>query len=70
MAGHSDIKTTQQFYLSVQAEDLARAQAIQAAVVAGIPAAAPTDPKLTHSAKKRSFPGRRAFEAESKALEK
>ena len=69
LAGHSDIKTTQQFYLSVQPEDLARAQALQSEAVAGIPAADLTDPKLTHFAQKRVFPGRQGRKAKTKALD-
>ena len=59
LAGHSDIKTTQQFYLSVQPEDLSKAQRVGDSVLAHLPPVADaTDPKLTHSAKKRYFPRR------------
>ena len=61
LAGHSDIKTTQQFYLSVQPEDISRAQKVQELVVGKIPENDMTDPKLTHSTEKRSFPGKRGF---------
>ena len=47
LAGHSDIQTTKQFYLSVQSEDIATAQAQQAALLPPIPRADLTDPKLT-----------------------
>ena len=61
LAGHSDIKTTQQFYLSVRPEDVAEAQAVAAAILAKLPTPEVTDPKLTHSGQKRASPGRRAF---------
>lgn len=59
LAGHSDIKTTQQFYLSVQPEDVSKAKKVQELLVGKIPKTDLTDPKVTHSAKKRLFPGRR-----------
>ncbi|HSA27076.1 MAG TPA: tyrosine-type recombinase/integrase [Phycisphaerae bacterium] len=45
LAGHSDIKTTQRYYLSVQEADLEQARRIQSRV----PERSPTDPKLTQS---------------------
>ena len=45
LAGHSDIKTTQKYYLSVQEDDLDRARRAQSAILE----VDPTDPKLTHS---------------------
>jgi hypothetical protein len=65
LAGHSDIQTTKQYYLSVQAEDVAKAQALQAAVIGGILRADLTDPKLTHSGQIRAFPGRKVWKAVS-----
>ncbi len=50
LAGHSDIKTTQAYYLSVQMDDLEKARRIQSA----IPRRDPTDPRLTHSGQKRA----------------
>jgi len=47
LAGHSDIKTTQQYYLSVQEDDLELARQVQSEILK----ADPTDPKLTHSGK-------------------
>ena len=67
LAGHSDIKTTQQFYLSVQAEDLEKAQTAQESVLGELPT--PTDPKLTHSARKRAFPGRQGCQPKKEALD-
>jgi len=58
LAGHSDIRTTQRFYLSVQPEDVRMAQAIQTSVLKKIPRSDLTDPKVTHSSQKRVFPGR------------
>jgi integrase len=61
LAGHSDIKTTQQFYLSVGVDDVTSAQRVQAAILTALPAATGTDPKLTHWGQRRAFPGRRVF---------
>lgn len=58
LAGHSDIRTTQRYYLSVQPEDVVRAKAVQAAIVGKIPRGDLTEPKVTHSRQKRLFPGR------------
>jgi len=46
LAGHSDIKTTLKYYISVQPEDLERARTVQADILRG----GLTDPKVTHSA--------------------
>ena len=48
LAGHSDIKTTLKYYISVQPEDLERARTVQAAILRG----GLTDPKVTHSGQK------------------
>ena len=69
LAGHSDIQTTQQFYLSVQPEDIAKAQAIQESVLRNIREADPTDPKLTHSGQKREFPGRKDWREKSQIID-
>jgi integrase len=69
LAGHSSIKTTQQFYLSIQIDDVKKAQAVQAAVLAGIPEAILTDPKLTQTGKKRRFPGRQGCQAKAQVPE-
>lgn len=61
LAGHSDIHTTQGYYLSVQADDLAKAKRVQTKLMTGLKDAPPTDPKLTHSAQKRDFPKRKEF---------
>ena len=69
LAGHSDISTTQQFYLSVQASDLSRASEAQQTALGEIPAADLTDPKLTHSARKRRFSGPQGCKPKKKALD-
>ena len=61
LAGHSDIKTTQEYYLSVQPEDLTKAQAVQQSLVSGILERRATDQELTKSGQKRCFPKRRVF---------
>jgi len=60
LAGHSDINTTQQYYLSVRAEDVVQAQAVQQSLLGKILDSGATDQKLTNSARKRTFPGKRA----------
>jgi integrase len=66
LAGHSEIKTTQQFYLSVRPEDVNKAQQVQQALVGTVGASDDsTDQKLTNSGRKRVFPGRRAFAGDS-----
>jgi integrase len=59
IAGHGDVKTTQQYYLAVQEDDLEKARKIQSAVLKGDP----TDQLLTNSAPKRPFLDRRRKEA-------
>jgi integrase len=51
LAGHSDIKTTQAYYLPVQHDDLEKARRVQSKILRG----GATDPKLTHSVQKRAF---------------
>ncbi|MCY2950436.1 MAG: site-specific integrase [Planctomycetota bacterium] len=48
LAGHSDIKTTQVYSLSVQHDDLEKARRVQSRILRG----GSTDPKLTHSGRK------------------
>ena len=69
LAGHSDIKTTQQFYLSVAEDDLGRAGAPQALLLGEIPAADASDQIVTNSARKRGFPGRQGRRRRKKALD-
>jgi hypothetical protein len=45
LAGHSDIKTTQEYYLAVREDDLEEARQVQVRILEDDP----TDPKLTHS---------------------
>jgi len=64
LAGHSDIKTTQQFYLSVRVEDVQKAKQVQQRLVGETDlAGASTDQKLTNSARKREFPKRKVFDS-------
>jgi len=53
LAGHSDIQTTETYYLSVQPEDLAKARRMQSALVGDILGGVGTDPLLTHFDTKR-----------------
>jgi integrase len=68
LAGHSDIHTTQTYYLSVQLEDVAKAKRVQGKVISGIGDAKLTDPKLTHWTQKRDFPARKQFAGVPKPL--
>lgn len=60
-AGHGDINTTRKYYLSVQADDAAKARAVQARLIDGIEGVDATDPKVTHKPRNRSFPRRKVF---------
>jgi integrase len=63
LAGHSDIKTTQQFYLSVRPEDVDKAQQVQQELVSAVRALdVATDQKLTNSGRNRAFAKRKVFE--------
>lgn len=48
LAGHSDIQTTETYYLSVQQEDLAKASRMQSTLVGDILSGVGTDPLVTH----------------------
>ncbi len=69
LAGHSDIQTTRQYYLSVQPEDVTKAKAVQRSLLGRLPATDPTDQLLTNSARKRAFPGRQANQLKKEALD-
>jgi integrase len=69
LAGHSDIKTTQQFYLSVQPEDVDKAKAIQASLLGDVVASGPTDQLLTNSGRKREFPRKGLGATKTQAVE-
>ncbi len=58
LAGHSDIRTTQTYYLSVQPDDIKKAQKVQSEMLGKIPEVDLTDPKVTHFGKIRAFPGK------------
>jgi hypothetical protein len=69
LAGHSEISTTQQYYLSIQSEDMDRTSKAQEAVLGQLPTATPTDPKLTHFARKREFSGPQGCQPKKKTLD-
>ena len=51
LAGHSDIETTQTYYLSVQEDDLAKAREVQSAILE----LDPTDQLMTNTAPNGRF---------------
>jgi len=65
-AGHCDIHTTREYYLSVRADDLAKAKRVQTKLMNGLKDIPPTDPKLTNSAQKRAFPKPKVFDGPRK----
>ena len=69
LAGHSSIETTRQFYLSVQVDDVRKAQAVQTSLLGEIPIGDPTDQIVTNSGQKRCFPGRQGCQPKQKALD-
>ena len=69
LAGHSDIKTTQSYYLSVQPEDITKAQKVQEALLGKIPKTDLTDPKVTHFGKKRVFPGQQGCQRKMQSFD-
>ena len=56
LAGHSDIRTTQKYYLLVQPQDLEMARAIQASLLGPVPKEDIDHPIVTYSRRKRRFP--------------
>jgi len=54
LAGHSDIKTTQRYYMAVEDADLDQARLVQSQILESDP----TDPKLTHSGVRGGFSNR------------
>jgi hypothetical protein len=62
LAGHSDIKTTREFYLSVQDSDVAKARREQKRLLGDLKPSKPTDPKLTQKPKRRDLPWRKKFQ--------
>lgn len=69
LAGHSDIKTTQEYYLSVQPEDITKAQKVQETLLGKIPKTDLTDPKVTHFGQKRVFPGRQGCQRKTQSFD-
>ena len=68
LAGHSDMRTTQRYYLLVQQEDLDKARDIQAQLLGPVPQADLMDPKVTCSHRKRLFPDRRPCQRKRQLL--
>jgi hypothetical protein len=66
LAGHSDIKTTQQFYLSVQPDNVTKAQKVQESLLGSVLLSAPTDQKLTNSAPGRELSSRKVFRKDAR----
>jgi hypothetical protein len=58
LAGHSEIKTTQHYYMSGRPEDFTNAQAIGESLLGRAVPAGATDQLLTYSARQQAFPGR------------
>lgn len=56
LAGHNNIRTTQQYYLLVQPQDLEKARAIQASVLGSIPTKDIVNPTVSYSHCKQQFP--------------
>jgi integrase len=65
LAGHSDMRTTQRYYLVVQPEDLDKARDVQSQLLGPIRQADLVAPKVTFSHRRRLFPGRRSFHSKS-----
>jgi len=59
LAGHSEIQTTETYYLSVHEDDLAKARKVQSELVGELPESRPTDTKLTQKGQNRGFPQKR-----------
>jgi len=57
LAGHSDIRTTQKYYLLVQRQDLEQAAAVQQSLLRAVPDNGSSYPKATRFSRKRAFPG-------------
>ena len=69
LAGHSDIKTTQTYYLFVREEDIDSARSAQAKLLGNVHVPGATDKLLTKSASKRRFPGKRGCQPKREALD-
>ena len=59
LAGHSDIRTTQRYYLLVQDQDLQKSRTVQESLLPPIRLEDLTNPKAAVSRRRRVFPGRR-----------
>ncbi len=63
LAGHSDMRTTQRYYLLVQPEDLDKARDVQSQLLGPIPQADLMAPKVTFSHQRRLFPDRQSCQS-------
>jgi len=68
LAGHSDMRTTQQYYLLVQPQDLEKARAIQASLLGPVSAADLAYPGLAHNHRRDLFFGRHEGKGNRKCL--
>jgi len=68
LAGHSDMRTTQRYYLVVQPQDLEKARAVQSLLLGPVSAADIANPKLAYSHRKRLFSGPRGTANKRKCL--
>ena len=59
LAGHSDIKTTQKHYLSIQQEDTDRAKKAQGDILDRMPPQGDRQPMPKRSTPRRTFPGKK-----------
>jgi len=68
LAGHSDMRTTQRYYLVVQPQDLEKARAVQSSLLGLVHAVDIDNPKLAYSHRKRLFPRPRSTRNSRKCL--
>ena len=67
LAGHADVRTTEKYYLAVRDEDIAQAQQVQAELLGELTGPNLTDAKVTQTALKQHFPGKRGCQPKRKA---
>lgn len=61
LAGHSDIRTTQRYYLLVQQQDLQKSRTVQESLLPPIRLEDLTNPKAAVSQRRRAFPARPGY---------
>jgi hypothetical protein len=69
LAGHSDIKTTQTYYLFIREEDIAKARDVQSDLLGKMSESCASAKLLPNSTPKRCFPGMRGCQVKKKALD-